>query len=87
MLVVGVLLNLACWKYRNLALGLFPYECLILVLTNFMPINYGVFSAFINFSSLLVFVITLGCHTGSNIVFSTLLYFIIEFVQAPRVRD
>ena len=39
MLAVGVLLNLACWKYRKLAMGLFYYECFMLLLTNFMPIN------------------------------------------------
>ena len=77
MLAVGVILDLACWKYRNLAMGLFPYECFMLILTNCMPINYGVYSAFVTFSCLLAIVITLGYHTGVSIVISTLLYFLI----------
>ena len=38
---VGVILDLVCLKYRKVARGLFYYECVIIVLMSFVPIENG----------------------------------------------
>ena len=82
MISLRVLLDVACWKYRKLATSLFIFECTILILNGFAPINYGYFGSFVTLVSLFMLVTMLGCHfPGPNIVFATLFYFIIEFVQ------
>ena len=88
MIVLGVLLDVACWKYRKLATCLFLFECVIVILNGFAPINYGYYGPFVTLVSLFVLVTMLACHfPGPNIVFVTLFYFMIEFVQQPMVTE
>ena len=62
MLVLGVILDLICCKYRKFALGCFYYACVLLVLTNFIPIDYGYYGPFVTMAHVYIFVAFLGCH-------------------------
>ena len=79
MVGVGVLLDLACWRYRKMAKVLFFFECLQLVLEGFVPIDFGQSQAFFVCVQLLLLQVTVGLHSGPNIVASTLLFFVIQF--------
>ena len=85
MLGIGVLLNIFCCKYRKLAAGLFAYECVNLLLSAFICVDRGVVSSFLTFASLLIYVVTLGCHAGICMILSVLTYFLVEFVIEPQV--
>ena len=80
---VGVLLDTFCWKYRKLAGVLFIYECINLLLSALICTEVGVHSSFVTFSSLLLLLITLGCHAGVCIFLALVTYFILEFVLIP----
>ena len=80
---VGVLIDTFCWKYRKLALGLFAYECTILLLSSTICNVMGGHSSFMIFASLLLNVITLGCHSGVSTFLAMISYFIIQFVLHP----
>ena len=85
MLGIGVLLNTFCCKYRKFAAVLFAYECVNLLLNAFICVDRGVVSSFLTFASLLIYVVTLGCHAGICMILSVLTYFLIEFVIEPQV--
>ena len=80
MLVVGVLLDISCWKFRKMTMILLTYECVMLVLNGCLPVDKGVDGPFQNFASLLILQVFLGCHAAVTIIFSTLLFFLIEFL-------
>ena len=80
MLAIGIILDLVCWRYRKVANGLFIFECLNLIAVNFVPLNYGNYEPFITSLSLLILVVTIGCHGGVNIVQASLLCFLMLFV-------
>ena len=84
---IGVLLDTFCWKYRKLAGVLFIYECINLLLSAFICTEVGVHSSFVTFASLLLLLITLGCHAGICIFLALVSYFIIELVLNPNASD
>lgn len=81
-LTLGVLLDLACWKYRKLATFIFSFECISMVLIGCAPINYGHYGSFVTLATLFVLVTMFVCHfPGLNIVGAIIFFCIIEFVQ------
>ena len=86
MLAVGVTLDLACWRWRSAANMLFAFECLVLVLEGFIPIDFGQWQAFVICLQFLLLQASVGLHPAANIVASTLIYFAVEFFESPKVR-
>ena len=84
-LILGVVLDLACWRWRKLSNYLFIYECLYMGAISFVPLNYGTYEAFVICMNMLILILTIGCNAGVDIIISTLLYFLIAFVQSPLV--
>ena len=80
MLAVGVLLDLASLWKRKAAYLLFGFECVLLLLEGFVPIDYGKSEAFVVFLWLLGLQGALGCHSGPNILVSAVIYFALEFI-------
>ena len=86
MIAIGVTLDLACWRWRSAANMIFAFECLQLVLEGFIPIDFGLWQAFVGCLSLLLLQASVGLHPGPNIIASTLIYFVMEFFELPIVR-
>jgi len=87
LLGIGVLLDLTCWRYRSITKTLFVYECTLLMASNLLPMDYGLFEAQVICSDFLIIIATVGCHPSVNVIFSALFFFIVLFVESPIVRD
>ena len=86
MLILGVVLDLLCWRWRKVAKILFFYECFYMIIIGLIPMNYGSYQSFITCIELLILVVMIGCNAGLNIITATILYFIISFVQSTLVE-
>ena len=86
MLILGVILDLLCWRWRKVANTLFYYECFFMVITSLIPMNYGSYQSFITCIELLILVVMIGCKAGLDIITATIMYFIISFVQSTLVE-
>ena len=85
MLGIGVLLDIICFKFRKVAMVLFYYECVLIALLAFVPIDYGYSAPFISMVNFLFTVTMFGCHAGIDIVISLILFFLIQFLIKPNV--
>ena len=86
MISIGVVLDILCFKYRRLSSGLFFYEIVLLVLTNCIYIDKGVYSTFVTSMTLLGYVLCLSCYQGTAILIATAVYFLIEFILNRNVE-
>lgn len=85
-IMIGVVLDILCYKYRKLASFLFFYECLHLCMASLVFVDHGVHGAFVTFVTLLAYVLCLGCYQGIALITALAVYFMIQFVVLAEVQ-
>ena len=86
-LCLGITLHLIFLKKRqHSGVLIFGYELLYMLVEHNLPLDYGFDMPFAVTMRLLIIVTCFACQTGSCIVITTIVYFIIVFLLQPMSR-
>ena len=83
MVVLGVLLDILCWRRRSFARLIPYYEGVSNIIQGFVPFNYGDFSRLILLTTILFVYASVCCDLKPNIIYIMVTLNVMQFVQVP----